>query len=305
MARTSQVLRQGSNASDAVPFGHRILQLNCYLCVWTVPYNVLTLRSTCTRQSAAVPFLPRIADSCDMPVRLPSIDELRKAWKENPDAFLVGAVFGIAAGYLVFWLVQSALVARAEFAKDQAVADVRKLEVENGDLKAKLYSTEKRVTIASEEVAALSTSQDERTKKLLDEKDESYKSLLAKYDDQRIVNADLKKRYDELAARAKDTKAPSERSPVTAAKKEVDRLSAQVRDYKAELDRLRRAPPTPSPTPAPPPGPAPKNAIRDSDGRMTVLVGFYNRNNCVSSWLHRRRSQDECGYGRIPRRWAD
>ncbi len=26
MARTSQVLRQGSNASDAVPFGHRILQ---------------------------------------------------------------------------------------------------------------------------------------------------------------------------------------------------------------------------------------------------------------------------------------
>lgn len=216
-----------------------------------------------------------------MPVRLPSVDELLKAWKENPNALLIGMVFGFAAGYLVSWLVQTNSVARAELAKDRAEVTQKKLEAEHGDLMAKLDASEKRFKVVSDEAAALknkltqrdasSASQEESTKKLLEEKDESYKSLLAKYEDQRNLNAELKKKYDQLAARVKDTKAPSERSLLTAAKKEVDRLSAQARDYKAEIDRLRRAPPIP----------APKSVIGASGGRTTVLLGFFNHNKCA------------------------
>lgn len=190
-----------------------------------------------------------------MPVRLPSVDEILKAWEENPNALLIGMVFGFAAGYLVSWLVQINSVARAELAKDRAELSAKSLEAEHGNLMAKLDASEKRVKVVRDEAAALknkliqidasSTSQEESTKKLLEEKDESYKSLLSKYEDQRELNAELKKKYDQLTARAKDTKATSERSLLTAAKREIDRLSAQVRDYKAEIDRLRRAPPIP------------------------------------------------------------
>jgi hypothetical protein len=212
-----------------------------------------------------------------MPIRLPSVDELLKAWKENPNALLIGMVFGFAAGYLVSWLVQINSVARAEFAKDRAEVSERKLEGEHGDLMAKLDASEKRFKVVSDEAAALknkltqidasSASQEESTKKVLEGKDENYKSLLAKYEDQRTLNAELKRKYDELAVRAKETKALSERS---AAKKEVDRLSAQVRDYKAEIDRLRRAPPTP----------ALKSVIGASGGQTTVLLKFFEYNDC-------------------------
>lgn len=161
-----------------------------------------------------------------MPIRLPTVDELLKAWKENPNALLIGMVFGFAAGYLVSWLVQINSVARAEFAKDRAEVSERKLAAEHGDLMAKLDASEKRIKVVSDEAADLknkltqidasSTSQEESTKKLLEGKDESYKSSLAKYEDQRSLNAELKRKYDELAVRAKDTKAPSERSLLTA-----------------------------------------------------------------------------------------
>ncbi|MCI0624458.1 MAG: hypothetical protein L0387_22900, partial [Acidobacteria bacterium] len=169
-----------------------------------------------------------------MPVRLPSVDELLKAWKENPNALLIGMVFGFAAGYLVSWLVQINSVDRAELAKDRAEVSAKKLEAVHGDLMAKLDASEERVKVVSNEAAALkdkltqrdasSASQEESKNKLLEEKDESYKSLLAKYESQRNLNSELKKKYDQLAARAKDTKATSERFLLTAAKKEVDRL---------------------------------------------------------------------------------
>ena len=218
-----------------------------------------------------------------MPVRLPSVDELLKAWKENPHALLIGMVFGFAAGYLVSWLVQTNSVARAELAKDLADLSAKKFEAEHGNLMAKLEASEKRVKVVSDEAAALkvkltqrdasSASQEESKKKLLEEKDESYKSLHAKYEDQRNLNAELKKKYDQLAARAKDSEATSERFLLIAAKKEVQRLSARVRDYKAEIDRLRRAPPTP----------VPKGAIGASDSRTTVLLGFFNFNDCADA----------------------
>jgi hypothetical protein len=217
-----------------------------------------------------------------MPIRLPSVDELFKAWKENPSAFLIGAVFGLAAGYLVSWAVQNNSVARAELAKDQAELSARKLEAEKGDLVAKLDVSEKRLKIVSDETATLKTklaqidasraSQEESTKKLLEEKDESYKSLLAKYEDQRNLNAELKKNRGDTVVAHAVTKALSERILLTAAKKEVDRLSAQVRDYKAEIDRLRRAPPTP----------APKSVTGASGEKTTVLRGFFENNDCAS-----------------------
>lgn len=155
-----------------------------------------------------------------MPIRLPSVDELLKAWKENPSAFLIGAVFGLAAGSFVSWAFQSNSVARAELAKDQAGLSARKLEAENGDLMAKLDVSEKRFKGVSDETAAFKNrlaqidasraSQEESTKKLMEEKDERYKSLLAKYEDQRNLNAELKKnRGDTLVAHGTVTKAPA------------------------------------------------------------------------------------------------
>jgi hypothetical protein len=98
----------------------------------------------CTGIIHCAPFLLPDCGSHSMPIRLPSVDELLKAWKENPNALLIGMVFGFAAGYLVSWLVQINSVARAEFAKDRAEVSERKLEGEHGDLMAKLDASEKR-----------------------------------------------------------------------------------------------------------------------------------------------------------------
>lgn len=216
-----------------------------------------------------------------MPVRMPSIEEILNAWKENPRALFIGAVCGFTAGCLLTWYAVSSVAGQAGFMREQAVAEAKAAGAQRDDLKNRLDEAEKQIRQASSKTNALIEQLSQRdasivafeddTKTLLKDKDEALQSVSRKGEAQKAALAELQKKHDALTVRLKQLGGTSDRSRLTAAQDDVTRLSTKVRTLEVENSRLRRAAETPTR----------QVSGGVSAAREDVLVAFFKQNDCA------------------------
>lgn len=234
-----------------------------------------------------------------MPVRLPSIEELLSAWKENPKALFIGAVCGFTAGCLLTWYVVSSVAGQAGFMREQAMAEAKAAGGQRDDLKNRLDEAEKQIKQASSKTNALIEQLSKRdasivaceddTKKLLKEKDDALQSVSRKSEAQKTALVELQEKHDALAVRLKELGGTRDRSRLKAAQDDVMRLSTKVRTLEVENSRLRRA----AETPTRQVGGGVSAASKD------VLLAFFKANDC--SYVSYMEQKFRGWIDRIPR----